>query len=157
MRKEVTLQQDLRVGQINPKLRILFHAGHFSAVTAALFFNLVRPPIIIIETGQSEHSVYTLVYTCKCIYTRIYTCYTYIVGTWAAQSRENPSHSVTSAGQPRAHLHTQIGLYTRIYTHIYTHRLELYIDRQEIYHGKIGLYMQCNAMACLTHLQRGSL
>ena len=75
MRKELALEQDLRVGQINPKLRILFHAGHFSAVTAALFFNLVRPPIIIIETGQS---VYTLVYTCKCIYTRVYTCYTRI-------------------------------------------------------------------------------
>ena len=136
MKKELTLQRDLRRGQINPKLRIPFHAGHFSSVTAARFFNLVRPPIIIIETGQSAQCipVYTPVYTC------VYTCYTYIVAVQAAQSRENPSHSVTSAGQPRAHLHTQIGLYT----HLHTHRLELYIDRQEIYHGKIGLHMQCN-------------
>ena len=119
--KEPILHQDLRRGQINPKLRIGFHAGHFSSVTAARFFNLVRPPIIIIETGQSAYTRVYTVYTC--IHARVYTCYTYIVGVWAGQSRSNPSHSVTSAGQPGAHLHTEIGLYT----HLHTHRLELYI------------------------------
>ena len=73
-KKELTLQRDLRRGQINPKLRIPFHAGHFSSVTAARFFNLVRPPIIIIETGQSAECIHLCIH----VYTRVYTCYTCI-------------------------------------------------------------------------------
>ena len=150
MKRVLTLQEDLRRGQINPKLRILFHAGHFSTVTAARFFNLVRPPIIIIETGQSARCIYAYIHVYVHVYTCIYTCYTYIVAVWEAQSRENPSHSVTSAEEPRAHLHTEIGLYT----HLHTHRSELYIRRREIYHGKIGLHTQRNAMARFTHFQK---
>ena len=81
MKKELPLHRDLRRGQINPKLRIAFHAGHFSSVTAARFFNLVRPPIIIIETGQSAECN-TRVYTCVYVYIRacIHVLYAYIVG-----------------------------------------------------------------------------
>ena len=120
MKKELTLQRDLRKGQINPKLRILFHAGHFSSVTAARFFNLVRPPIIIIETGQSAQciQIYIRVYTC--IYVFIYTCYTcYSSDLSSPEQQESISLCNFCRGTAssfthtdwtlHAHLHTQIG------------------------------------------------
>ena len=36
--------------------------------------------------------------------------------------------------------------FTHTHLHLHTHRLELYIARQEIYHGKIGLHMRYNTM-----------
>ena len=83
---------------------------------AARFFNLVRPPIIIIETGQFAE--YT--YTGSCVlyrgsYTRVILC--------VYRSRSSPeqleSISLCNFWPPRAHLHTEIGLYTHLHTHIY--------------------------------------
>ena len=151
MEKEPTLQQDLRVGQINPKLRIPFHAGHFSTVTAALFFNLVRPPIIIIETGQSADRVYTCVYTYRRAYTRVIRVYS------SCLSSPEQGESISLCYFCRATASSFTHRDWTLHADLHTHRLELYIDRQEIYHGKIGLHTQCNAIACLTHLQKGSL
>ena len=115
---------------------------------AARFFNLVRPPIIIIETGQFAE--YT--YTGSCVlyrgsYTRVILC---VYRSRSSSPELLESISLCNFWPPRAHLHTEIGLYT----HLHTHRWELYIRRREIYHGKIGLHMQRNAMARFTHFQK---
>ena len=83
---------------------------------AARFFNLVRPPIIIIETGQFAEYTYTgscVLY--RGLYTRVILCF--------YRSRSSPeqleSISLCNFWPPRAHLHTEIGLYTHLHTHIY--------------------------------------
>ena len=86
-------------------------------MTAARFFNLVRPPIIIIETGQFAE--YT--YTGSCVlyrgsYTRVILC---VYRSRSSSPELLESISLCNFWPPRAHLHTEIGLYTHLHTHIY--------------------------------------
>ena len=148
--KEPILHQDLRRGQINPKLRIGFHAGHFSSVTAARFFNLVRPPIIIIETGQSVCTRVYTVYTC--ILARIYTCY---ICYSRCLSRPEQEESISLCNFCRA---TGSSFTHRDWTlHAFTHTQigALHLTAKRFTTGKLA--STCNAMARFTHLQKGIL
>ena len=86
---------------------------------AARFFNLVRPPIIIIETGQFAEYTYTGSYTrvlYRGSYTRVILC---VYRSRSSSPEQLESISLCNFWPPRAHLHTEIGLYTHLHTHIY--------------------------------------
>ena len=145
------IHQSLSRKEINQKLR----NSSFSCRT----FLLCDGGGTILQLGAASNyhnwnwsvrTVDTRVYTCIHAYTRVYIRVLYVYSSCLRSPEQGESISLCNFCRGTAssftHRDWTLHAFTHTHLHLHTHRLELYIARQEIYHGKIGLHMRYNTM-----------